>query len=67
MDLLESAVNLYDLSAPDVIPRLDDIRDTLDYDHAAEQHGDYFDHGCALEDRLPEWIREVRETYLEGT
>lgn len=63
--LLESAIKLYDETAPGTIPRLDDIRDTLDYESAMEKHGDYFDHGCELEDRLPEWIREVREIYLD--
>ena len=64
-NLLESAIKLYDPTAPGTIPRLDDIRDTLDYDGATEKHGDYFNHGCELEDRLPEWIREMRETYID--
>ena len=64
-NLLENSIKLYDPAAPGIIPRLDDIRDTLDYESATEKHGDYFDHGCELEDRLPEWIREMRETYLD--
>ena len=64
--LLESVIKLYDAASPGIIPRLDDIRDTLDYDSATEKHGDnFFEHGCELEDRLPRWIREMREVYLD--
>ncbi len=63
-DLLETVISLYDPAVPDTIPRLDDIRETLDYDKATDKHGqDFFDHSGALEESLPQWIRETQAKY----
>ena len=64
-EILRSAVAAYDTAKPQTIPRLDEIRSSLDYAAATVKHGeDRMDHVFELEDKLPEWVAESRASYL---
>ena len=62
--LLMKAVLEYDETQPENIPRIDEIRDSVDYDKALVKHGDmFFAHWLEMSEVLPEWMREMRRGY----
>ena len=64
-DILKAAVESYDKSQPETIPRLDEIRMSLDFDSARTKHGEKRRHHLhALSEELPKWIMSVKRNYL---
>ena len=63
-DILMNAIKEFDGANPENIPRIDEIRDSIDYESARVKHGDmFFDHWLEMTETLPGWIAETRSGY----
>ncbi len=62
--LLREALGAYDRTQRDKVPRLQELRDSLDYGQAEEKvEGDFFDFCSAFDEAMPLWLRETAAIY----
>lgn len=63
-ELLLKSVKAYSTSQPDVIPYIDDLRSSVDFNKATNQTaGNMLMHNISLSKKLPEWIAEIKKKY----
>jgi len=63
-ELLSESVGSYNDSLPDVVPYIDELAKSVDFDKAANQSaGNRLRHIMALTKELPTWIAETRQKY----
>ncbi len=63
-ELLYRSVLDYDSNEPEVVPYLEDLIDSLDYENATEKESNRLMHVIAMTNNLSKNIREIRELYL---
>nr|WP_269719476.1 DEAD/DEAH box helicase family protein [Bacillus timonensis] len=63
-ELLLKSVNSYSTSQPDVVPYINELISSIDFNKATNQSaGNLLRHNMTLTDKLPEWIAETKQKY----
>lgn len=62
--LLGKSVNSYSISQPDVVPYINELISSVDFNKATNQTaGNLLRHNMTLTTKLPEWIAEIKQKY----
>jgi len=63
-ELLLKSVSTYSTSQPDVVPYINELISSIDFNKATNQSaGNLLRHNMTLTAKLPEWIAEIRQKY----
>ncbi len=63
-ELLGKSVNSYSTSQPDVVPYINDLISSVDFNKATNQTaGNLLRHNMTLTAKLPQWIAEIKQKY----
>jgi type I restriction enzyme R subunit len=63
-ELLTKAVNSYSTSEPDIVPFINDLIRSVDFNKATNQTaGNLLRHNMILTTKLPQWIAETKQKY----
>lgn len=63
-ELLKKSVNSYSTSQPDVVPYINELISSVDFNKATNQtSGNLLRHNMTLTTKLPKWIAEIKQKY----